>query len=149
MKKMKLKGVFLVVGLTMLFAMTPIAHAGEGGPPGDSKYAPPPYSGWLTLTYDSITDYVTVLGTVFQRGQSDCDGVFTGYSIAYYYFNPDKPFAELRPGDLQGILFDSGFEGMEFWCLEEGAKLQVVGVGQMTWNGDSEFSANFVIMALQ
>jgi hypothetical protein len=147
MKKMKLKGVFLVVGLTMLFAMTPIAHAGEGGPPVGYSYDPPPYSGWLTLTYDSSTDDVTVFGTVFQRGQSGCDGVFFGYSIPYSNLNPDKPFAELRPGDLQGITFRQ-LGGMNFDCLPE-AYLQVVGVGRMTWNGDSEFSANFVIMALQ
>jgi hypothetical protein len=149
MKKMKLKGIFLVVGLAMLFAMTLLAHAGEGGPPAGYSYDPPPYSGELVLVFDGT--HVTVNGTVKRMGQSGCTGEFNNYSIAYDLLDTDKDFGDLKPNDLQGIVFENTGEvgGIYFSCLGENAQLQVLGVGKLTWISDSAFSASFVIMGLQ
>jgi hypothetical protein len=148
MKKMKLKGVFLVVGLTMLFAMTPIAHAGEGGPPGDSEYAPPPYSGQLTLTFVEQT-YLYVCGRLDQMGQSgqsiDFGENYPACWVVYYteFFPGEvKPFAELTSRDLHGIVF-------VYDTPEEDYELQILGVGQLYWNEQRDgFVAKFVMMKL-
>jgi hypothetical protein len=150
MKIMKVNGVFLVVGLVVLFAMTPLINAGEGGPPAGYSYLPPPYTGNLSLTYIEVEGigYVTVNGTASRMGQSGCEIEFDGYTIPYAFFSPDKPFEELNAGDIQGVLFDSRYGGIDSPCFPE-ASYQEVGVGQLKWESSSALSANFVIMVLQ
>lgn len=143
MKAIKLNDVFLVVGLTVLFAMTTPANAGEP-PPGDYKYAPPPFTGQLTLSFQD--PFLQVCGTLEQMGNSGQIINFgtspSCFKIGYGFVSA-IPFQDLTSKDLQGLTFS--YQG----SLEDLIVLEIMGVGKLYWDGDSEFSAHFVIMELE
>ena len=147
MKIAKQRTVFLVVGFVLLFGLACTVFAGEGGPPGDYKYAPPPYQGQLSCIYSD--PYLDVCGRVDQLGQTgkfiDFGNEATGcYRAAYteYFPGDPKPFEELTSKDLQGIWFI-------YDTAEADYAIQILGVGKLYWNETkTRFDAGFVMMEM-
>ena len=134
--------------IALVLIMTPAVATAGGGEPGDScpgdwKYAAPPYMGVLTVTHS--LGGVNVAGRVDQVGNAACFGIFSlrieGVELG--------DFQSWGPNDLRKTCIRNSTDGV-FDCENEDGYLEVVGVGNMKYNSDAtEFTANFVIMALE
>jgi hypothetical protein len=158
MRTFKLNQRFILFGIfaAMLLVFTPSATMAGGGEPGGScpgdwSYAAPPYMGVITVTLQEHNGKVFISGQVEQVGKSECSGNFF-HELGVMGL---EVFQSLRPNDLRMTCITNDCKIIDdaiicpFPCLEDGGFLEVVGVGNMRYITPRQFTARFIIMALE